>query len=101
VPLPDPDGQREILELIRTRCERNAGRTIFEPIDYRKVLPVMGGMSGADISVIVKRALEAKVHEAAAGGAATAVTTDDLLDAIDDYKGVRGIVEKIRYGQYL
>jgi len=29
------------------------------------------------------------------------VTTEDLLDAIDGYKGVRGVVEKIRYGQYL
>jgi proteasome regulatory subunit len=101
VALPDPDGQREILELIRIRTEKTAGRKLFEPVDYRKVLPVMGGMSGADISVIVKRALEAKVHEGAAGGAASPVTTENLLDAIDGYKGVRGVVEKIRYGQYL
>jgi ATP-dependent 26S proteasome regulatory subunit len=101
VALPDADGQREILELIRGRTEKNAGRQLFETIDYRKVLPVMGGMSGADISVIVKRALEAKVHQAADGAAASAVTTDNLLDAIDGYKSVRGVVEKIRYGQYL
>ncbi len=101
VALPDADGQREILELIRGRTEKNAGRQLFETIDYRKVLPVMGGMSGADISVIVKRALEAKVHQAADGVAASAVTTDNLLDAIDGYKSVRGVVEKIRYGQYL
>ena len=101
VALPDPDGQREILELIRVRTEKNAGRQLFEPLDYRKVLPVMGGMSGADISVIVRRALEAKVHRAADGGPAGPVTTDDLLDAIDRYKSVRGVVEKIRYGQYL
>ena len=101
VALPDPDGQREILELILVRTEKNAGRQLFEPLDYRKVLPVMGGMSGADISVIVRRALEAKVHRAADGAAAGLVTTDDLLEAIDRYKGVRGVVEKIRYGQYL
>jgi hypothetical protein len=29
------------------------------------------------------------------------VTTDDLLLAIETYKRVRGVVEKIRYGQYL
>jgi len=29
------------------------------------------------------------------------VTTDDLLVSIDAYKRVRGVVEKIRYGQYL
>ena len=101
VPLPDPDGQREILELIRVRTEKNAGRPLFEPIDYRKILPVMGGMSGADLSVIVQRALEAKVHRAGETGEASPVTTDDLLDATDGYKRVRGIVEKIRYGQYL
>jgi len=101
IPLPDPDDQREILELIRVRTERNAGRKVFGTIDYHKVLPVMGGMSGADISVIVTRALEAKVHASAEGRAASPVTTEDLLDAIDGYKGVRGVVEKIRYGQYL
>ena len=101
IPLPDPDEQREILELIRVRTERNAGRKVFGMVDYHKVLPVMGGMSGADISVIVTRALEAKVHASAEGHAASPVTTEDLLEAIDGYKGVRGVVEKIRYGQYL
>ncbi len=101
IPLPDPDEQREILELIRARTERNAGRKVFGAVDYHKVLPVMGGMSGADISVIVTRALEAKVHASAEGHAASPVTTEDLLEAIDGYKGVRGVVEKIRYGQYL
>src|SRR2546422_730237 len=62
IALPDTDDQREILELIRVRTEKNAGRQIFAPIDYDKVLPVMGGMSGADISVILRRTLEAKVH---------------------------------------
>ena len=101
IPLPDPDEQREILELIRVRTERNAGRKVFGMVDYHKVLPVMGGMSGADISVIVTRALEAKVHASAEGHAASPVTTEDLLEAIDGYKSVRGVVEKIRYGQYL
>src|SRR5439155_1236036 len=46
-------------------------------------------------------ALAAKVHASAEGRAASPVTTEDLLEAIDGYKGVRGVVEKIRYGQYL
>jgi hypothetical protein len=29
------------------------------------------------------------------------VSTDDLVVAIDDYRRVRAVVEKIRYGQYL
>ena len=101
VVLPDADAQREILELLRTRTERHAGRPLFETIDYRKILPVMGGMSGADISEIIRRALETKVHRAAEGAEPGSVSTDDLLVSIDAYKRVRGVVEKIRYGQYL
>jgi ATP-dependent 26S proteasome regulatory subunit len=101
VPLPDAAAQQEILELIRTRTEREAGRELFTPVDYRRVLPLMGGMSGADISVILRRALAAKVHAAAEGAASSPVSTDDLIVAVDDYKRVRGVVEKIRYGQYL
>jgi ATP-dependent 26S proteasome regulatory subunit len=101
VSLPDAPAQQEILDLIIARTERKADRKLFEPVDYRKVLPVMGGMSGADISEIVRRALEAKVHRAAEGGEPSLVSTEDLLVSIDGYKRVRGVVEKIRYGQYL
>jgi len=101
IPLPDPSAQKEILELVRVRTEKNAGRPLFDKIDYDKILPVMGGMSGADLSVIVRRALEVKVRAAAERAGVPPVSTDDLLDAIDGYKGVRGVVEKIRYGQYL
>ena len=101
VPLPDAEAQREIMELVKARTERNAGRPLFETIEYRKVLPVMGGMSGADISEIIRRALEAKVHQTEGGTEPGPVSTDDLLASIDAYKRVRGVVEKIRYGQYL
>lgn len=101
VPLPDAAGQQEIFELIRSRIERHAGRPLFEPIAFSRVLPVMAGMSGADIAEIVRRALETKVQQVAEGREATLVTTDDVFTAIDLYKRVRGVVEKIRYGQYL
>src|SRR6059036_185988 len=101
IALPDPGAQKEILELIRGRTEKNAGRPLFAEIDYDKILPVMGGMSGADISVIVRRALEVKVRSAAERADAAPISTEDMLDAIDSYKGVRGVVEKIRYSQYL
>jgi ATP-dependent 26S proteasome regulatory subunit len=101
VPLPDAAAQQEILELIEARTQRQAGRPLFAAIDYRKLLPLMGGMSGADLSVILRRALASKAHAAAEGAEATPVTTDDLVVAIDDYRRVRGVVEKIRYGQYL
>ena len=101
IPLPDPAAQKEILELIRVRTEKTAGRPLFDTIHYDKILPVMGGMSGADLSVVVRRALEVKVRAAAERPGVTPVTTEDLLDALDSYKSVRGVVEKIRYGQYL
>ncbi len=101
IALPDAPAQQQILELLRARAERSADRTLFAPIDYGRILPVMGGMSGADLSEIVRRALETKVHRTATGGETSPVTTDDLLVTTDAYKGVRSVVEKIRYGQYL
>ena len=41
------------------------------------------------------------MHRVAEGGEASLVSTQDLLEAIDRYKRVRSVVEKIRYGQYL
>ncbi|HMH51928.1 MAG TPA: ATP-binding protein, partial [Candidatus Acidoferrum sp.] len=79
VPLPDAAGQQEVLELIRARTERQAGHPLFASIDYRKILPLMGGMSGADLSVILRRALGSKVHAVAEGATASPVTTDDLV----------------------
>jgi ATP-dependent 26S proteasome regulatory subunit len=99
--LPDAAAQQEILELMRQRTERNAGRPLFGGIEYGKILPAIGGMTGADLSEVLRRALEAKVQLSAAGVEPSLVSTGDLLDAIDGYKRVRSVVEKIRYGQYL
>jgi proteasome regulatory subunit len=101
VPLPDGAAQQEILELAKKRAETAAGRTLFADIDYRSVLPPMGGMSGAELSEILGRALEQKVHAAGQGRDAGLVTTQDLLNQIDGYRRIREMVEKIRYGQYL
>jgi len=101
VPLPEGPAQQEILELRRAQAERSAGRHLFVELDYRSILPPMGGMSGAEIAEIVRRALESKVHLAGTGKEAGLVTTQDLLQEIDGYKRIREVVEKIRYGQYL
>jgi ATP-dependent 26S proteasome regulatory subunit len=101
IALPDAAGQQEILDLQRAKLERRAGRTLFAAIDYGKILPLMGGMSGGDISDILRRALETKVHGSVDGEMPGPVATDDLLLAIESYRRVRGVVEKIRYGQYL
>jgi ATP-dependent 26S proteasome regulatory subunit len=101
VTLPDGAAQQEILELTRARAEAAAGRRLIDDIDYRAVLPPMGGMSGAEIAEVLRRALEQKVHAAGQGRDNGLVTTQDLLQQIDAYRRIRGIVEKIRYGQYL
>ncbi len=101
VTLPDGADQQEILEMARKRAEGNAERPLFAEIDYRSVLPPMGGMSGAEVSEIIRRALEQKVHAAGQGHDNGLVTTQDLLQQIDRYRRTREMVEKIRYGQYL
>jgi ATP-dependent 26S proteasome regulatory subunit len=101
VPLPDAVAQGEILAIVRRRAERDAGRTLFDVVDERRVLPMLGGLSGADIAEVVRRALEGKVQKVAEGKDPSPVSTEDVVQAIDSFKRVRGIVEKIRYGQYL
>lgn len=101
VPLPESPAQQEILNLLKARAEQDAGRQLFAVLDYGIILPPMGGMSGAEISEIVRRALESKVHKAGAGEDPGPVTAHDILNEIDGYRRIRGVVEKIRYGQYL
>src|SRR6266849_4162380 len=101
VMLPDGVAQQEILELTRRRTEAAAGRPLFADLDYRSVLPPMGGMIGAETSEIARRALEQKVHAAGQGQDPGLVTTHDILQQIDAYRRIREMVEKIRYGQYL
>jgi proteasome regulatory subunit len=101
VPLPDAAAQQAILEIVRTRTEAAAARPLFAELDYGSLLPPMGGMSGAEIGEVVRRALESKVHRAGAGEDGGLVSTLDLLNEIDGYREIRGVVEKIRFGQYL
>jgi proteasome regulatory subunit len=101
VTLPDGRAQQEILDLARIRAETAAGRQLVADIDHRSVLPPMGGMSGAEIAEVLRRALEQKVHAAGLGRDTGLVTTQDLLQQIDAYRRIRVVVEKIRYGQYL
>ena len=101
VALPDGSAQQDIVRLAKARAEAAADRPLFAELDYRSLLPPMGGMSGAEISELLRRALEQKVHAASEGRDEGLVTTQDLLQQIDGYRRIREVVEKIRYGQYL
>ncbi len=101
VTLPDGPAQQQIFELAKAQAEAAAGRRLVADIDYRAVLPPMGGMNGGEVGEVLRRALEQKVHAAGQRRDNGLVTTQDLLQQIDAYRKIRGVVEKIRYGQYL
>jgi ATP-dependent 26S proteasome regulatory subunit len=101
VTLPDGAAQQQILQLAGAKAERAAGRRLVGDLDYGSVLPPMGGMSGAEISEVLRRALEQKLQAAGEDEDNSLVTTQDLLQQIDVYRRIRAVVEKIRYGQYL
>src|SRR5262249_42254022 len=83
VTLPDGPAQQEIMRLAQKRAEQAAGRALFADLDYRALLPPMGGMSAAEVSEVLRRALEAKVQAEGEGGTPGPVTTQDLLQQID------------------
>jgi SpoVK/Ycf46/Vps4 family AAA+-type ATPase len=101
VPLPEGPALRAIIDIRRTRSEALAGRPLFEPLDYEALVPRLTGMTAAEVSEIVRRALEAKVQEAGSGVDPGPVTTPNVLQAIDDFRRIREVAVKIRYGQYL
>ncbi|MBI3455607.1 MAG: ATP-binding protein [Candidatus Rokubacteria bacterium] len=101
VPLPEGPELREIIEIIRARAERVAERTLFESMDYEALVPRLAGMSGGEVSEVLRRALEGKVQLAGVGPEPGRVATADVLRAVDEFRRVRDVVVKIRYGQYL
>jgi transitional endoplasmic reticulum ATPase len=101
VPLPDGPALLEIVEIQRKRAEALAERTLFDPIDVDVLVPRLAGMSGGEVAEVIRRALEAKVHQSGEGPEPGLVRTADLLTAVDESRRVREVVVKIRYGQYL
>jgi SpoVK/Ycf46/Vps4 family AAA+-type ATPase len=100
VPLPEGAALREILAIRRARAEQVAGRPLFEPLDHDVLVPRLGGMTGAEVSAVLRRALETKVQQAGSGVDPGLVTTANVLRAVEEFRRVRDVL-KIRYGQYL
>lgn len=101
VPLPEGPALREIIEIRCRRAEQAAGRALFEPLDYETLVPRLAGMTGAEVSEVLRRALEAKVQLAGSGADPGLVTTANVLRSVDEFRRIRDVVVKIRYGQYL
>lgn len=101
VPLPDGEEKREILEIHQKKAEVLAGRPLFTSIDFDAIMARTVKMSGADLAEIVQRTLEEKARLEGSGESPGLVETQDLLRVIEDYRKIKEVVEKIRYGQYL
>lgn len=101
VPLPEGPALREIIEIQRVRAESVAERSLFVALDYEALVPRITGMSGGEVSEVLRRSLEAKVQLAGSGAEPGLVATADILRAIDEFRRVRDLIVKIRYGQYL
>ena len=101
VPLPDGEEKREIFEIHRKKVEAVSGRPLFKPLDYDAILARTVKMSGADIREIIQRTLEEKARLEGSGQQPDLVETKDLLRVIEEYRKIKEVVEKIRYGQYL
>ncbi len=79
VPLPDREGRDQILRLHLEEASRAAGREVFAAPgrkSWEALVEATTGMSGASISEVVRRALEARVL---AGDRDGQVTADDLF----------------------
>lgn len=101
VPLPEGPAIRDIVEIQRRRAEALAQRTLFEPLEYDVLLPRLAGMSGGEVTDVLRRALEDKVRVAGSGLDPGPVSTRDVLRAVDEIRRTREVAAKIRYGQYL
>jgi AAA+ superfamily predicted ATPase len=80
VPLPDRAGRQAIFRVHLGKAERQAGRSLFEPIDragWEELLDTSEGFSGAEIAEAVRRVLETKVRARAQEGQ---ITLRELLD---------------------
>ena len=58
-------------------------------------------MSGADLREIVQRTLGETARQEGYRQQTDLVETQDLLCVLEEYRKIKGVVEKIRYGQYL
>lgn len=101
VPLPDGEEKQEILEIHQRKAEALAGRPLFKPMDFDAIMARTVRMSGADLFEIVQRTLEEKARLEGCGQQPGLVETQDLLRVIEEYRKIKEVIEKIRYGQYL
>jgi len=75
VPPPDEEARKLIVDLLLS------GKPI-EKIDAQKIARKTAGFSGADLTAVVDRAIEAKLTQAMRSGKVEPISTKDLLSAV-------------------
>ncbi len=80
VPPPDAEARRRILELAL------ASRPTRGDLELSLLVPRTDGFSGADLAVLVRRAVEAAMEEAVRGGADVPIVAAHLRNALADVR---------------
>lgn len=84
--LPNAEERLEIFNIHINRAEDGAEGELFEDIDWGRIAGLIDGFSGADIAEVVRKTLERKVKEELYGGNPSLVSTEDLINTIQEYK---------------
>jgi SpoVK/Ycf46/Vps4 family AAA+-type ATPase len=86
VPPPDIEGRRHIFKIHLAAAETSSKRVILDEIDLDEIVLQSEGMSGADISEVVRRVLEEKVRQEISGQRPSLVNSIDIINEINRYE---------------
>jgi len=95
IPLPD---EKSIKQIYRLQCR---GRSVDGKIGYREIAKKSEGLSGADIKGVLQLGLQEDLRREIRGEKSRLLSTEDILDAITQYKRkkekLQGIAPRIMY----
>lgn len=97
VSLPKEEGRKEILGIHMAKAEQMAERKLFNKLEMEQILAMTKNFSGADLSEVIRRALEEKVRIEGKGNNPGLVTTRDIIRIIRNYERVREIKGKLGF----
>ena len=86
VGLPNDEARGHIFQIHMNKAEKKAGKTLFDGVDISELIKQTPGLSGADLSEIVRRVLANRVKARKTGEAINPTTTEDILKVISKYE---------------
>ncbi len=96
-----PDDIVEALKLHALRAEKDAGRTLFEPMDWEKVVGGYAEPATGDWIRIMHAVLRRKARCEAAGEDVQPVSSEDFLDEVRRHKQARTRMAVPQSGNYV